>query len=226
MRKFTENQTVFVYNPNEPDLNGFGKILIADEVEPDDILQTQVNGSGENQEQAESVYTLAANRICCRCGCVICEEHNDFNTDPDDPDDHNYPFYCPWCDENMFEFETTTVTDEEYKERLEDSVERFFFIKETDILLSDEKIFGDNEEHSYDIMCYNGHAIALASDDSDAKAPRKLDLKYPKIKELDEESKKYILKYRGLNDVSPDDITFGDVMIAFGKIVSFSPQKN
>lgn len=223
MRKFAENQTIFVYNPNEPDLNGFGKVIIADEVESDGILITQINGSGENQAQADSVYTLAQNRICCRCGCVICEEHHDLENNTDYTNDHNYPFYCPWCDENKFEFETTTVTDEQYKLNLEDSIEHFYFIEETDILFSDEKIFGDDKEHSYDVMCYNGHAVAFASDDSDAKIPRKIDLKYPKIKELDAEAKAYILKYRGLHDVSPDELTFGDVMIALGEIISVSP---
>ncbi len=34
-------------------------------------------------------------RNCSKCGCLVVKEEN-----------LNYPYYCPNCDENLFEFET------------------------------------------------------------------------------------------------------------------------
>ena len=38
------------------------------------------------------------------------------------------------------------------------------FIMEEDILLCDKKVFGDNEEHSFNCKCYDGYAECTATD--------------------------------------------------------------
>jgi predicted RNA-binding Zn-ribbon protein involved in translation (DUF1610 family) len=43
-------------------------------------------------------------RVCRRCGTQVVRE--------DDTDLKNiYPYYCPECDENMFEFETIPMDE-------------------------------------------------------------------------------------------------------------------
>lgn len=116
-REFKEGEEIFAWNHLEPDLNGFGIVLEDKVVEYDDeIVYIQVNSSGENQETADRIYKLAPNRICCRCGCVVCIEHDE---------DLDYPYYCPDHDENLIEFETTEVDDEVYARCFQDSVGRF-----------------------------------------------------------------------------------------------------
>lgn len=46
---------------------------------------------------ADSIYQLAENRTCPRCGNPLCVEHRD-NID--------YPYYCPECEENFYDIET------------------------------------------------------------------------------------------------------------------------
>ena len=121
-RKFKKGEEIFAYNYLEPDLNGFGIVLEDKEVEEDDeIVYIQVNGSGENQETADRIYKLAPNRICSRCGCVLCIEHDE---------DIDYPYYCPDHDENLYGFETTEVDDEVYARCFQDSVGRFMYVEE------------------------------------------------------------------------------------------------
>ena len=124
VRKFEENEVVFVNDIWEPDLRGFGKILIAEETtEDDNIVLCQVNGSGENHEEAGKIYKLAKGYICSRCGCVLCEEHHDFTNEDDEPGDHDYPLYCPMCDENFFYIEAEQT--DQYDQCLHRSREEF-----------------------------------------------------------------------------------------------------
>ena len=124
VRKFKEDEVVFVNDIWEPDLRGFGKILVAEETtEDDNIVLCQVNGSGENQEKAGNIYKLAEGYICSRCGCVLCEEHHDFTKEDDEPGDHDYPLYCPKCDENLFYFEAEQT--DQYDQCLHRSREEF-----------------------------------------------------------------------------------------------------
>lgn len=91
------------------------------------------------------------------------------------------------------------------------------FYEETDILLSDTDVFGDDSEHSYDAVCYDGYAIAT-SNESDA--PKMLKLTYPTRLSIlaSQEKSGYVLKYRGLHDLTAKDIHYGDIMMAYGKI--------
>lgn len=121
-RIFKKGEEIFAWNYLEPDLNGFGIVLEDKEVEEDDeIVYIQVNGSGENQETADRIYKLAPNRICSRCGCVVCVEHDE---------DIDYPYYCPDCQENKYRIEVTQVDDEDWDECLKDSIGRFMYVEE------------------------------------------------------------------------------------------------
>lgn len=42
-------------------------------------------------------------RICIRCGNIVLPETGSLRKE--------YPFYCPECDENMYEFETELVEE-------------------------------------------------------------------------------------------------------------------
>lgn len=90
-------------------------------------------------------------------------------------------------------------------------------IHEDGVLLVDSKFFGDDREHKYDCDCMNGHAYCILSNMSDS-APYSIEVFYPKIEELTEEQKKHILDYRGLYDLTHNDIHYGDVMVVYGNI--------
>lgn len=90
-------------------------------------------------------------------------------------------------------------------------------IKETDIYFFDKEIFGDELEHVYNVDCYDGHAVATLANDSDEKAPKTLYVKYPKmanVKTMPSLEKK-VADYRG---IEVDDIHYGDIMMACGKL--------
>lgn len=56
------------------------------------------------------------------------------------------------------------------------------FIMEEDILLCDKKVFGDNEEHSFNCKCYDGYAECTATD-SEEKV-QKVTMTYPLRKDV------------------------------------------
>lgn len=74
----------------------------------------------------------------------------------------------------------------------------------------------------YDVECKDGEAIATICDDCLGEAPRKVRLQYPTLDEVlaDPEKSEYVLKYRGLHDLTPSDIHYGDIMLAFGDVAS------
>ena len=93
-------------------------------------------------------------------------------------------------------------------------------IKEKALFIN-EKVFGDDDEHQYEVVCYDGYAIATAKED---RLPKRLELTYPLMKDIlaDEEKSSEVLAYRGLFDLKPHDIHYGDIMLAFGKIVAYT----
>ena len=90
------------------------------------------------------------------------------------------------------------------------------YVMEDGVLLVDKEIFGDGNEHSYKVKCFDGYAIAEKDENSDA--PSTLELTYPKMSEISNHLKKDILQYRGLYDLGCEDVTYGDVMMYLGKI--------
>ena len=92
------------------------------------------------------------------------------------------------------------------------------FVLEEGMLLTDVAVFGDNEEHEYNCKCYDGHAIAERAEESNA--PQNLRLTYPTLAEVkaDEDLADDVMEYRGLYDLSSEDITFGDICMCYGVI--------
>ena len=60
---------------------------------------------------------------------------------------------------------------------------KFDYLVEEGMLFTNKKIFGDNEEHEYDVYCQDGRAIAIPAIVElleHPKSPRLLELIYPK----------------------------------------------
>lgn len=96
------------------------------------------------------------------------------------------------------------------------------FVLEEDVYITNEKVFGDLDEHSYDVTCYDGFAVGHSVDMLDNE-PERVKLIYPKREEIltDEDRAEFVLKSRGLYDLTQDDIHFGDIMMVYGKISSY-----
>lgn len=95
-------------------------------------------------------------------------------------------------------------------------------IIEDGILLTNKKIFGDNEEHAYDIICHDGIAIGTKSIDEPEKLPTTIILIYPLRDTIltNRVKSREVLEYRGLDELSPNEITFGDIMVKYGVIAT------
>lgn len=94
------------------------------------------------------------------------------------------------------------------------------YLEEEGMLFTDKKIFGDNEEHEYDVYCQDGRAIAIPAIGElleHPKSPRLLELTYPKKDELTQEQKKKCLEYRGLY-VQTSMCNVGDICMSLGKL--------
>ena len=59
-------------------------------------------------------------------------------------------------------------------------------------------------------------AVRVGELSENPKAPRLIELTYPKLDELTREQKKKCLEYRGLDDVQPTNCNAGDVCMSFG----------
>lgn len=93
-------------------------------------------------------------------------------------------------------------------------------IFEESIEFVDEEMLGDNQTHCYDCDCEDGIAVGTLCDDEESNAPKRIRITYPKLADVlaDEDMCEEILEYRGLHDLSPSDIHYGDVMMVFGEI--------
>ena len=97
---------------------------------------------------------------------------------------------------------------------------KFGYLVEEGMLFTNKKIFGDNEEHEYDVYCQDGRAIAIPAIGElleHPKSPRLLELTYPKKDELTKEQKEECLKYRGI--YQPASMCHvGDICMSLGKL--------
>lgn len=93
------------------------------------------------------------------------------------------------------------------------------FVLEEDILFTNEPVFGNQEDHSYNVKCYDGYAVATKNNKDD-NCPERLNITYKTLKEVleNEELAYSILEYRGLTDLKPTEITYGDIMLYCGEI--------
>ena len=91
------------------------------------------------------------------------------------------------------------------------------FILEDEILFTNKKIFKDSDEHCYTCKCYDGVAVCTPTDEDESPM---IVATYPKKEEVLEDKKlcREILDYRGLYDMRPSQITYGDIMLRLGKL--------
>lgn len=100
--------------------------------------------------------------------------------------------------------------------------ENYESVEEDEVSFVDKDFFGDDEEHWYDCKCNDGTAIGrLSFPEEDHNAPDIIKISYPKLSQIlrDEQAADEILQYRGLSDLGPDEINFGDIMMKYGKII-------
>lgn len=92
------------------------------------------------------------------------------------------------------------------------------FIYEEEITFFDKEFFQDNNEHLYECKCYDGYAICSAIDDKEEH--KMIKVTYPLRDEIlaNEQMYEEVLEYRGLFDLTKDDIHYGDIMLTYGKI--------
>jgi hypothetical protein len=117
-REFKQGEIIFSdYFPGS-ELHGFGVVLREEEeIYEDEAMLVSINLSGETEMCAKEIYKIAENRICRVCGGVICIDHNARIDD--------IPYYCPSCEDGMFDFETQEVHMNQFAMALEDTRKRF-----------------------------------------------------------------------------------------------------
>lgn len=90
-----------------------------------------------------------------------------------------------------------------------------------EMCFTDRTIFGDCNEHEYAVECKDGSAVATPTECELAcnpKAPKRLELTYPKLAELSDKTKQKCLEYRGIYDEPATSCTYADVCMSYGKI--------
>jgi len=90
-----------------------------------------------------------------------------------------------------------------------------------EMLFTNRSIFGDYEEHEYEVECQDGFATAVPTAnelESNPKAPKRLELTYPKLNELGDRAKQSCLDYRGIYDEPVSSCSYADVCMKYGKI--------
>lgn len=91
------------------------------------------------------------------------------------------------------------------------------FIFRDEVYFFDEDVFGDKEEHCYEVRCSDGWAIGYPLDEEDVE----IEINYPKRDFVvsNESLSKYVLRYCGLYDQKAENINYGDIMLSLGIIV-------
>ena len=93
-------------------------------------------------------------------------------------------------------------------------------ILEEGILLYDPKVFKGDEEHEYDVECYDGIGFATLVETDNKALPPFVILTYPLRDEVLKSTRqaRKVMEYRGLYDVPYEEMTYGDIMICLGKV--------
>ena len=95
------------------------------------------------------------------------------------------------------------------------------FYLEEEIYFTDKDVFKDKLEHPYDCTCYDGYARCVAVNcEENESVPQEIKVIYPLRKDIMKSKAKCraILQYRGLYDLTSTDITYGDIMVLYGKV--------
>lgn len=118
-RRFKKGEVVFHCDCFNFDLSGFAEVLQDETTNGgDEIVLIDGYSFGESEAYADRVYQIADNLICTRCGCIVLHEHSVEN---------DYPYYCPYCDENKYRIEVTHYDDERANYHLCESISRFSY---------------------------------------------------------------------------------------------------
>ena len=91
------------------------------------------------------------------------------------------------------------------------------FMFKDKVYFVDKDVFGDKEEHCYELRCEDGWAIGYPHNEDDVE----IEIDYPKRDFVvnNESLSEYVLRYCGLYDCKAEDINYGDIMLALGTIV-------
>lgn len=94
-------------------------------------------------------------------------------------------------------------------------------IRETEILINVNGL----TEVEYEVHCYDAIAYGRRTDNNE-NAPYFIKMSYPTRDEIiaDEDKARYVLEYRGLFDLTTENIHYGDIMMAYGEVVEASSQ--
>lgn len=93
------------------------------------------------------------------------------------------------------------------------------------LLLTDIIVFGDNEEHEYNVFCYDGFAVGIPTSDellTNGNVPAVIKVTYPKLDEVSDGEKRKCLNYRGCYDIDIAECNYADLCIYFGKIADMT----
>ena len=96
LRKFKKDEEVCVEDDNgEP---AYGLVVRDEETEydEDEVAVKFHTANTELYVMAQTVYQRAEDKVCPRCGNPLYVEHHD---------EIDYPYYCPDCQENFYNFE-------------------------------------------------------------------------------------------------------------------------
>lgn len=80
----------------------------------------------------------------------------------------------------------------------------------------------NNKEYEYDMTCYDGYAFGVLREDAN-DVPNIIKMTYPTLNEVLSDMGGLaddILQYRGLYDLSVEDLHYGDVMMYMGEVVN------
>lgn len=115
-----------------------------------------------------------------------------------------------WSDETEDDFSVSIDVDTILCRNIEEHFD------EREILFTDPRLFGDNNEHEYNCKCYDGFAVCTMV--GDENVPEKLHLTYPTLALVEQlHLTTRIKNYCGLPSYT--ELTFGDVAICMGKII-------
>jgi hypothetical protein len=91
---------------------------------------------------------------------------------------------------------------------------------EEGILLYDPQIFKDEEEHEYDVECYDVIGFGTLVETDNKALPTFVILTYPMRDEVLKNTKqaRKVMEYRGFYEIPSEEMTYGDIMICLGKV--------
>ena len=136
------------------------------------------------------------------------------------PDDEMHKKDIEWIegygDREAIEDQQSVWDNECFEEALENWMNQYKpSVWEYDIEICEPEIFEDNEVRLFDCQCFDGYAICV-----EQETGKNITLHYPRrsIVLCNDAMADEVLNYRGLWGLKANDITYGDIMMCYGKI--------